>query len=352
MSASPPIRRDPGSQSREGEDDGKQISGVSPSLDRRPRRILGRTGQAGRLAQALRKSARLCQTALRQVVRRRRDQPLSQRRRPAPQGPRQSAGADLHLDRDRRAEDLHLCRAPRRSAAHGRRPAKPRRRQGRPRADLHADDRRSAVRHAGHGAHRRHPLGGVRRLRRQLARHPHRRRPAQGDGHGRCRHARRQGGALQASGRRVAAPGGRAAAEGADRQSRPRQGNARRAGPRRRLRHAARPAPERPGAVHLRRVLASVLHPVHLRHHRQAEGRAARHRRLLRGPGRLDAPRLPVQPGRDLLRHLRHRLGGRPFLHRLRPAHQRHGHDGVRGHADAPRRRHLVEDRRRSTRSR
>ena len=41
---------------------------------------------------------------------------------------------------------------------------------GRPRADLHADDRRGGVRDAGLRAHRRDPFGGVRRLRRrQLA---------------------------------------------------------------------------------------------------------------------------------------------------------------------------------------
>ena len=33
----------------------------------------------------------------------------------------------------------------------------------------------------------------------------------------------------------------------------------------------------------------------------------------------------------------RHRLGGRPFLHRLRPADRRHGDHHVRGHADPPR---------------
>ena len=53
--------------------------------------------------------------------------------------------------------------------------------QGRPRHHLHADDPGGGVRHAGLRAHRRHPFGGVRRLRRQGTRHPHRRRQAEGD---------------------------------------------------------------------------------------------------------------------------------------------------------------------------
>jgi propionyl-CoA synthetase len=39
---------------------------------------------------------------------------------------------------------------------------------------------------------------------------------------------------------------------------------------------------------------------VHQRHHRQAQGRAARYRRLCRGPGRVDGAHLLRQAGRDL----------------------------------------------------
>jgi propionyl-CoA synthetase len=46
--------------------------------------------------------------------------------------------------------------------------------QGRPRADLHADDRRSCIRHAGLRPHRRGALGGVRRFCRQQPGQPHR----------------------------------------------------------------------------------------------------------------------------------------------------------------------------------
>ena len=58
--------------------------------------------------------------------------------------------------------------------------ARARRRQGRPRHHLHADGAGGGDRDAGLRADRRRALGGVRRLRRQRARHPHRRRQAEG----------------------------------------------------------------------------------------------------------------------------------------------------------------------------
>ena len=66
---------------------------------------------------------------------------------------------------------------------------------------------------------------------------------------------------------------------------------------------------------------APAVHPLHLRHDREAEGHPAHHRRLPH-PGRLHAPRrLRPQAGdRRLLVHGRHRLGHRAQLHRLRPA--------------------------------
>ena len=97
--------------------------------------------------------------------------------------------------------------------------------------------------------------------------------------------------------------------------------------------------------VDLARVQRALVHPLHERHDRPAQGRAARHRRLRRGARRLDAPHLLLEAGRGVLLHLRHRLGGGPLVHRLRAAHQRLDHDHVRGRADAPRRGRLVEDR-------
>ena len=76
-------------------------------------------------------------------------------------------GADLGLDRDRRRSSVYTFRE---LHAEVQRMAAMLQalgvEQGRPRADLHADDSRGGVRDAGLRAHRRDPLGGVRRLRR------------------------------------------------------------------------------------------------------------------------------------------------------------------------------------------
>ena len=58
------------------------------------------------------------------------------------------------------------------------------------------------------------------------------------------------------------------------------------------------------------------------------------------------------QAGRRLLVHRRHRLGHRPHLHRLRPAGRRRHRGHLRRRADLSGRRPLLEDDRRSTRSR
>jgi propionyl-CoA synthetase len=97
------------------------------------------------------------------------------------------------------------------------------------------------------------------------------------------------------------------------------------------------------GALRVGRRHAPQLHAVHQRHHRQAQGRAARHRRLRGGAGRQHEAHLHGQRRRDLLQHQRHRLGGGPQLHHLRPADRRHGHHHVRRPAHPARRRHLVE---------
>ena len=105
------------------------------------------------------------------------------------------------------------------------------------------------------------------------------------------------------------------------------------------------------GAVRVGRRHAPELHALHQRHHRQAQGRAARHRRLRGGAGVEHEAHLPRQRRRDVLLHQRHRLGGRPQLHRLRPADRRHGDDHVRGPADPPRCRRSGGAWSRSTRS-
>ena len=219
-------------------------------------------------------------------------------------------------------------------------------RQGRPRADLHADDRRSHLRHPRLRAYRRHPFGGVRRLRLRFAGDAHRRRQTEADRLQRRRHARRQGGPLQAPARRGVQSRAVQAREGADDRPWPRQGLQQGRRPRRRLRHAAHRAHGCRRALRVVGIFRAVLHPVHLGHHRQAQGRAARHRRLCGRAGRVDEAHLLRLRGRDLFRHLRHRLGGRPQLHHLWPADRRHGDHHVRRHADPSRRRHLVADRR------
>ena len=77
-----------------------------------------------------------------------------------------------------------------------------------------------------------------------------------------------------------------------------------------------------------------AVHPLHLGLDRQAEGRAAHHRRLLRL--HLDHPpvRVRLSRRRHLLVHRRRRLGDGPQLHRLRPARERRDHADVRGRAE------------------
>ena len=93
-------------------------------------------------------------------------------------------------------------------------------------------------------------------------------------------------------------------------------------------------------------IVRAVLHPLHLRHDRQAQGRTARHGRLRGGAGFVDEAHLLRRRGRDLFLDFGHRLGGRPLLHHLRPADRRHGHGHVRRHAAASGCRYLVADRR------
>ena len=61
----------------------------------------------------------------------------------------------------------------------------------------------------------------------------------------------------------------------------------------------------------------SALHPLHVRHDRPAEGRGARQRRPHGRAQMVDEEPLRHRAGRGLVVRLRHRLGGRPQLHRL-----------------------------------
>ncbi len=77
----------------------------------------------------------------------------------------------------------------------------------------------------------------------------------------------------------------------------------------------------------------STLRALHLRHDRQAQGRRARQWRPHGRAGLVDDQPLRREAGRGLLGGLRRRLGGRPFLHRLRAASRRHHLHPLRGQA-------------------
>ena len=64
----------------------------------------------------------------------------------------------------------------------------------------------------------------------------------------------------------------------------------------------------------------SALHSLHLGHHGHPEGRGARQWRASGRAEMVDVQSLRRQARRGLVVRLRHRLGGRPQLHRLRPA--------------------------------
>ena len=92
----------------------------------------------------------------------------------------------------------------------------------------------------------------------------------------------------------------------------------------------------------------SALHPLHLGHDRHPKRRGARQWRPHGRAEMVDAISLRRQSGRDLVVRLRHRLGGRPLLHRLCAAVPRRHLDHVRGQAGrhARRRRLLARHRR------
>ena len=132
-----------------------------------------------------------------------------------------------------------------------------------------------------------------------------------------------------------AAPAGRGPAH---RRPRPRLGDAARRGAR-----GAQSSRLRAGARD-----RSALHPLHLGHDRHPEGRGARQWRPHGRAQLVDEEPLRRRARRGLLGGLRHRLGGRPLLHRLRAAVPRLHHDPLRGQAGrhAGRRRVLARHRR------
>ena len=140
-----------------------------------------------------------------QMVRGRGHQRRAQLHRPPSRQARRPGRHHLGRRRSQGRSQDHLPRAARRGLPLRQRAQGARRQEGRPRHHLPADDPRGGVRDARLRAHRRGPLGGVRRLLAGLARRPHRgcevgrrhhrrrglaRRP-QGAAQGECRRRRR-----------------------------------------------------------------------------------------------------------------------------------------------------------------
>lgn len=166
------------------------LRGFLPAVDRGARTVLGRAGAIDPLADAAAADSRSGAAAVPPLVRRRRHQPLLQRSGPASCRARRAAGAGGSIQRDRHHAGTELSRtAPRGECVRGD-IALAGRGQGRSCRHLHAERGRGGVRHAGLRAHRRDPLGGIRRLRRAQPGFAHRRCAAEAaDRRGR-RHAR------------------------------------------------------------------------------------------------------------------------------------------------------------------
>jgi hypothetical protein len=223
------------------------------------------------------------------------------------------------------------------------RPEEPGREEGRPGHHLPAHVHRGRGGHAGLRPHRCHPLRGIRRLLRPVPARPHRGRRRGADHH-----------------RRRAVPGwqkhppetrrGRGPDPGRlrfhqERGGLPAHRRPRRHGPRTRplvARRGGQPGRNLRTGMGGRR--APPVPALHLRLHRQAQGRAALHRRLPAGGHHDHEVDLRPEAHRRVLVHRRHRLGHRPHLHHLRPPGLRRHRDRVRGRAHLPGRRPLLED--------
>ncbi len=267
------------------------------------------------------------------------DRHLTRARRPA------GAGGGVH--RDRRHPRDHLSRPAPRGERVRRRAEEARRWPRRPRGHLPAEHGRGGIRDAGLRPHRRDPLGGVRRLRRAQPRTAHRRCKATTADRRRRRQPRWQGHPVQAAGRPGLRGGEVPAAEGAAGVARARPGAAARGGSRRGLRRVARAGRgracrERERSRGVAGIQRAQLPALHLWHHRQAQGRAARCRRPCGGAGAVDAHGLRRRPGPGDVLHVRRRLGGGPFVQRVRAATGWRDLAALRGPAGEPGPGHLV----------
>ncbi len=311
------------------------LSGDLRRLAARPGGVLGRGRRGDRLGEARHPHLRPRGGGLWPLVRGGRGQCLPQCRRPPRRGRRGRAGGDpVRLARHRHQEPDHLCRASGRGRGARRRAPGSRRRARRPGGALHADGARGAVRHAGLRPHRRRAFRGVSGALPPASSPPgsRTRRPrwcspppaaSSRPGSSPTSRSSTRPAALLAQARILPDPATAAKSRRPGRGARPRLGR----GCRRREGRGPR-RPLRAGRRH-----RSALRALHLGHDRQAEGRGARHRRLPRGPRLVDAEPVRRRPRRDLLVRLRCRLGGGPFLHRLRAADPRLHHGALRGQA-------------------
>ena len=175
---------------------------------RRLRGLLGPPGaRASELEDALHPGAGHQQGAVLQVVRRRHAERLLQL--PGPQRRARPGRQDRdHLrGRRRRGHQGQLQRAAGQRVPPGQRAEGAGREEGRPCRHLHVDERRGRGRDAGLRAHRRHPLGGLRRLLGAEPARPHRGHRRHDGDHRRRAGARRQAAAAEGHRRRGARAG-------------------------------------------------------------------------------------------------------------------------------------------------
>ncbi len=252
-----------------------------------------------------------------QMVRGRHAQRRLQLHRPASRQARRPDRDHLGRRRPQGRQEDHLQATARRGLPLRQRAEGARRQEGRPRHHLHADDPGSGDRHARLHAHRRRAFGGVRRLLAGFARRPHRGLQIDRHHHRRRRRARRPQDSAQGQHRCRRRQGRRRHLD--HRRAPHRRQGEHEAGPRRLLR---RDRQDRAGRLPVRgdERGGPAVHSLHLGLDRQAEGRAAHHRRLSRLHLDHASIRVRLSRRRHLLVHRRRRLGHRPQLHRLRPA--------------------------------
>ena len=232
----------------------------------------------------------------------------------------QEQGRDDLGGRTRRSPHPDLPATASRSAEVRQRPEVAGRQERRPGRHLHGHDSRAAHRHAGLRPHRRAAHRGLRRILLQRSGRPHSRLAGRRRHHpGRLVPPRRRGQTIsRGRGGAEVLPVG----EARGRLQAHRHADQHAAGPRSLVARTDGDGLRRLSRRAARR-RAPALHPLHLRNHRQAEGRGAHHRRLFRRHLPHHEVGLRSQGRRHLLVHRRHRLGHRAQLHRLRTAAER-----------------------------